>query len=130
MKRAIVLVAVLALIACAHFKKEMEPLPTEDELRLKEYVAGVAVSEVIPDLPPIDLPPYPTQPPAGASEEIRKAYALEVQRVKEIRATKRDAWIRARELQIEAHNKFAREHQPPTPTPTPKSSDKPSGGPQ
>lgn len=117
MKRiALLLLLAGALAAC----QSSEPAPPcEPEIVLKPYPLPIFVGVWIPELPPIELPAYPPTPEAGASEEERKEYALKVREVEKIEDARKDAYIEAQRIQIEANNRFAAEHPAPTPTPTP-----------
>jgi len=93
--------------------------PCEPEIVPKPYPVPFFVGVMIPPLPPMELPAYPTPPPAGASEEDYKDFAHRTGEVTKERAARRNARILALELQINANNDFAAKHPAPEASPTP-----------
>jgi hypothetical protein len=117
MKRQIIILLLAGVLAGCHSTRPAAIC--EPEIVPKPYPLPVFVGVVIPELPPMELPPFPTPPPADADEEVYKDFVHRIGEVSKERAAIRDARIRALLLQIEANNKFATEHPAPTPSSTP-----------
>ena len=118
MRRQIIILVLLAGVLAGCNSTRPAP-PCEPEVVPKPYPVPVFVGVLIPKLPPMELPAYPSPPPAGASEEEYKDFAHRTGEVTKERAAIRAARIRALELQIQANNDYATEHPAPTPTPPP-----------
>jgi hypothetical protein len=115
-RRQLIVLLLGVLAAC----KSTNPAPPcEPEIQPKPYPVPVFVGVVIPELPPIEFPAYPTPPQTGAGEEELKTYALDTRDANETEKLLLRKRIEALELQIEANNRFAAEHPAPTPTPDP-----------
>ena len=118
MKRFLTLALVAVLAAAC--QSAPPPIP-EPEIIIERYPQPILVGMKIEPLPPLELEDFPTIPPAVEDPETQaanlKAWALEVNRIAKSNRAKRDARIRALELQVAAVNEFANAHPPPTPTP-------------
>jgi len=118
MRRQIIILLLLAGVLAGCNSTRPAP-PCEPEIVPKPYPVPFFVGVMIPPLSPMELPAYPSLPPAGASEEDYKDYAHRVGEVTKERAAIREARIKALESQIDANNRFAAEHPAPEASPTP-----------
>ena len=111
--RRFLAVALLAGLGCS---SAPTPIP-EPEIVIERYPQPILVGMKIDQLPPLELEEVPAIPPANPDPAAQaaelKAWSLEVNRVIKANRAKRDARIKALELQVKAVNDFAATHPPP-----------------
>lgn len=92
------------------------PEMPEPEIKFEQVPMPYPIIIQIKMLPPLELPEYPMAVSHDATDEERKDFALEVERVAKEREAKQAARIKALEEKIKAHNAL---ETPPPPTPVP-----------
>lgn len=92
------------------------PEMPEPEIKFEQVPMPYPIIIYIKELPPMDLPEYPMAVSHDATDDERKDFALEVERVSKEREAKMKARIEALEEKIRSHNLL---ETPPAPTPVP-----------